>query len=347
MINKKYAWSVVGAGPAGIMAVGLLLDAGVHGGDILWIDPHFQAGDFGRLWGEVNSNTRVTLFRQFLFGVASFDYKNRDKSFSFDQLDDQAFTELQYVTDPLLWVTEQLCKKVVTEKLDVKSCSVENGSWKLETNKNSFFSEKVILATGSESKSLDHPGVEKISLTDALTPSVLRSRCHADDVVAVFGSSHSAMIAIRNLVECGVNNIVNFYLSPLRYAVILEDWILYDDTGLKGETAQWVHDNVSKRCLPQITRHLATEENLDQYLPSCNKAVYAVGFQQRHTSVLGVSLSHYDVSNGIIAPGIFGVGIGFPVVVTDPFGRQESNVGLWKFLKNMRRTLPLWQRYGL
>ena len=346
MIEKKYAWTVVGAGPAGMAAVGLLLDSGVSGQDILWIDPHFEAGDFGRFWGEVNSNTRVTLFRQFLLGVASFDYKNRPHDFPFDHLDDKHFTTLQNVTASLLWVTEQLIKKVVTEKAEVQSLNISDGAWQINASK-TFFSEKVILAVGSEAKSLDHPGIEKISIADALTPSVLKTICKPDDVIAVFGSSHSAMIAVRNLVEVGVKNIVNFYQSPLRYAVIFDDWILYDDTGLKGETAEWVRDNISRKCLPQVTRHLANQENIDQFLPACNKAIYAVGFQQRHIPVTGVSLAHYDVSNGIIAPGLFGTGIGFPVVVSDPFGRKESNVGLWKFLKNLRRTLPLWEKYGL
>lgn len=345
--DKKYAWAVIGAGPAGIASVGLLLDTGVSGEDILWIDPDFQAGDFGKYWGEVNSNTRVTLFRKFLLGVDSFDYAKRDKEFLFDRFDDAGFTELQHVTAPLLWVTEKLLQKVMVHRGVVTSLTVAEGAWDIHTNHGAFSAEKVILATGADPKSLDHPGITPISLSDGLTPSLLKEKCLPEDVVAVFGSSHSAMIIIRNLIEAGVKQIVNFYLSPLRYAVIFDDWILYDDTGLKGDTAKWVRENISQKCLPQITRHLATEENKDLYLPHCNKAVYAVGFQQRHIPIPGVSLAHYDQSNGIIAPGLFGTGIGFPVIVTDPFGRQEANVGLWKFLKNMRRTLPLWQRYGL
>ena len=34
-----YAWAVIGAGPAGIAAVGKLLDHGVADKDIVWIDP--------------------------------------------------------------------------------------------------------------------------------------------------------------------------------------------------------------------------------------------------------------------------------------------------------------------
>lgn len=345
--EKKYAWAVVGAGPGGMTAVGLLLDSGVSGSDILWIDPYFQVGDFGQKWGEVNSNTKVALFHNFLHGIHSFQYAKRPKKFAFDMLDQNGFTLLNAVTEPLLWITDHLCQTVVAKKTYVSALSVEAGAWQLQTDEAVFYAEKVILAMGSETKSLDYPSVQKIDLETALTPSVLKNACDKNDAVAVFGSSHSAMIAIRHLVELGVRKIVNFYLSPLRYAVLMDDWILYDDTGLKGETARWVREHISKSPLPQVSRYLATDEHIDEHLLSCDKVIYAVGFQPRHIPVSHVSLVQYDTSNGIIAPGLFGIGIGFPIAVTDPFGRVEWNVGVWKFLKNMRRLLPIWEQYGL
>ena len=345
--KKPFAWAVVGAGPAGIAAVGLLLDAGISGKDILWIDPYFQVGDFGRHWGEVNSNTRVALFHKFLHEVDSFDYKKKSCDFAFDALDHNHFTQLKNVTDPLQFITNHLQKKVAAQKTIVTELSIDAGCWQLHTEKNYFCAEKVILATGAEPKSLHYKNPEEIKLEIALTPSELKKICNENDVVAIFGSSHSAMIAIRNLIEAGVKKVVNFYQSPLRYAVLMDDWILYDDTGLKGETAEWVRENISKKCLPQISRHQSTEKNIDQFLPQCTKAIYAIGFCPRHISIADISLHDYDQSNGIIAPGLFGLGIGFPIIVTDPFGHQEANVGLWKFLKNMRRTLPIWQRYAL
>jgi cation diffusion facilitator CzcD-associated flavoprotein CzcO len=347
MEHKAYAWAVVGAGPAGITAVGLLLDAGVSPEKILWIDPHFQVGDFGKYWGEVNSNTRVALFQDYLNGVAHFDYAKKPVSFALDQMDRNSFTVLQQVTEPLQWVTTRLREKIVSVSGYVKSMHIEKGHWSLHTDQGVYAAEKVILGIGSEAKSLDYPSVEKMDLVTALTPSQLKTVCDEHDQVAVFGSSHSAMIIIRNLVEAGVKNIINFYQSPVRYAVLMQDWILYDDTGLKGETAQWVKENIAKNCLPQVRRFLSTPEQVDAHLSSCNKAVYAVGFQQRHIAIPGVSLTQYDESNGIIAPGLFGVGIGFPITVYDPFGRKEGNVGLWKFLKNLRRTLPIWQQYDI
>lgn len=345
--KNHYAWAVVGAGPAGITAVGLLLDSGVSGDDIVWIDPDFEAGDFGRYWGEVNSNTRVSLFQDYLHDVNHFNYSKRPKEFLIDSLERDGFTLLKHMKEPLLWVTKQLQEKVVVKKTLVRSLSVDAGAWKIQTAAEYFFSEKVILAMGSDAKSLNYPGVREIDLITALTPTQLKKVCNKNDVVAVFGSSHSAMIIIRNLVEAGVERIVNFYQSTIRYAVLMDDWILYDDTGLKGDTARWVHENIARCPLPQISRYLSSKEHIDEHLPNCAQAIFAVGFRSRHIPVTGVSLSAYDTSNGIIAPGLFGMGIGFPMDVTDPFGRREANVGVWKFLKNMRRALPLWQKYTL
>ena len=58
-MHKIFSWGVIGAGPAGIATVGKLLDKGIPAHDILWVDPYFQVGDFGRLWSQVSSNTRA------------------------------------------------------------------------------------------------------------------------------------------------------------------------------------------------------------------------------------------------------------------------------------------------
>ena len=202
--EKKFAWAVVGAGPGGITAVGLLLDSGVSEKDIVWIDPYFQAGDFGRCWGEVNSNTRVALFLNYLHGVTHFRYAQKSKTFLLDSLNQNGFTQLKVVTDPLLWVSEHLREKVVAVQSRVDSMMVEKGCWQLQTRDEKYAAKKVILATGTEAKSLDFPGVSVIDLVTALTPSELRKNIKSNDMVAVFGSSHSAMIIIRNLVEAGV-----------------------------------------------------------------------------------------------------------------------------------------------
>ena len=61
-----YAWTVIGAGPAGIAAVGKLLDHGIAPEEIAWLDPAFSAGDLGAKWRSVSSNTQVGFFLSYL-----------------------------------------------------------------------------------------------------------------------------------------------------------------------------------------------------------------------------------------------------------------------------------------
>ncbi|HYB80896.1 MAG TPA: pyridine nucleotide-disulfide oxidoreductase, partial [Mycobacterium sp.] len=69
-----FAWTVIGAGPAGIAAVGKLLDQGIAPKSIAWIDPAFGAGDLGEKWRSVSSNTQVGLFLSYLDGSSAFRF---------------------------------------------------------------------------------------------------------------------------------------------------------------------------------------------------------------------------------------------------------------------------------
>ena len=78
MTQHSLEWAVIGAGPAGIAAVGQLIDKGVSAEQIMWIDPKFKVGDFGAFWTNVSSNTRVKLFNDFLYHCKSFRYDLKD-----------------------------------------------------------------------------------------------------------------------------------------------------------------------------------------------------------------------------------------------------------------------------
>ncbi len=52
-------WMIIGAGPAGIAAVGKLIDQGIPPEKIGWMDSHFRVGDLGEKWNRVSSNTKI------------------------------------------------------------------------------------------------------------------------------------------------------------------------------------------------------------------------------------------------------------------------------------------------
>ena len=346
MIHSMLDWCVVGAGPAGIAAVGKLIDSGVPSDRIGWIDPYFAVGDLGRKWSLVPSNTRVDLFLRFLHACHSFEFKKRPNKFRLEELDPSDTCPLQYIAEPLQWVTDLLKKKVKTLQEEAVSLILDRGGWEIKTNSVAVHSKNVILAIGSEPKVLNYSSVETIGLDIALHPEKLAKVVSSKDTVAVFGSSHSALLVLASLISSPVKRVINFYRSPHRYAVYMDGWILYDDVGLKGFTAKWAKEHLDGKLSDKLERVLVSDHTFDESLRLCNKAVYATGFERRKLPLLEqFDKLHYDDRTGIIAPGLFGCGIAFPQAKFNPLGQLEHRVGLWKFMDYLNTIFPLWLKY--
>ncbi|MCB1826939.1 MAG: SidA/IucD/PvdA family monooxygenase [Coxiellaceae bacterium] len=344
---KTFDWVVIGAGPAGILSVGKLLDAGVDAKQIAWVDPEFKVGDLGKRWRQVSSNTKVKLFVDFLTGCRAFNYQNASTNFDINHLDPKQTCDLYYIADPLQWVSDHLCETVTTYQSMANHIKLSDRVWNIELEKGMLTARNVVLAIGSNPKVLPFVGPEVVSLQDVLDPDRVGNVCSADDTVAVFGSSHSAVLILKNLIDSGVKRVINFYLEPLRYAVEMDGWILFDNTGLKGKAADWARTYIDGELPKNLERHISSNEHLTQLLPDCNKVVYAVGFERRHLPVIaGMETVQYNDKSGIIAPGLFGFGLAFPECRTNPLGIDEYSVGLWKFMDYIDRVLPIWMKYG-
>lgn len=346
--NKRiFEWCVIGAGPAGIAAVGKLLDNDIPAQKILWIDDKFKVGDLGTKWRNVSSNTTVQLFLDFLNECRAFKFDKRIQHFQLEKIDPHHTCKLINIVKPLQWISKHLALQVDTCQGVVGRLAVNNRCWEITVDKHEFKATNVILAIGAEPDRLRHKNVKEIILEDALNYSQLKQCCDNVDSVAVFGSSHSAIIIMRYLVELGLSRIVNFYRSPLKFAIPMEDWILFDNTGLKGATADWARENILGKIPKNLYRYPAIKRNIKTYLADCDRVIYAVGFHPRVIKVAEVAELQHNVHNGIIAPGLFGFGIAFPEQTTDPFGNREESVGLQKFMMHIDSVLPVWLRYGL
>jgi len=345
--DKHFKWAVVGAGPSGIAATGKLLDAGVDSSEILWIDPHFSVGDLGKNWSCVPSNTTVELFLRFIHNCSAFEFDQHKKRFTLQDLNPKDTCLLEHIVAPLQWITDRLKNKVAISQTTAMALKLDKGVWEIKTNQNPHFARNVILAIGSEPKMLNHSGVQTIPLETALNTELLKQSVDPKDCIAVFGSSHSAILVLANLMNIKVRKVINFYRSAHQYAVYLKDWILYDDTGLKGSTAAWAKQHIDHTLPKNMSRVLITEHTFSESLAECNKAVYATGFQRRKLPVLeqfeGLK---YDDRTGIIAPGLFGLGIAFPQAQFDPLGHLNHRVGLWKFMDYLNQILPIWLQYA-
>jgi cation diffusion facilitator CzcD-associated flavoprotein CzcO len=343
--SHSYLWTIIGAGPAGIAVVGKLIDAGVDPKQIAWIDPDFKVGDFGSRWRSVPSNTKVKLFTKYLNACQAFNYSHCQEDFALNHLDPEQTCDLHYMADPLQWVSNHLKQKVVAMTGFVRQLKRKQNVWEIDLTQSVHYSENVVLTIGSEPKTLPLPNLESIPLTTAFNVKHLATTCNENDTIAVFGSSHSSILVIRNLIEsCSVKKVINFYRAPLVYAVYYDDWILHDDTGLKGTTADWARVNIDGKLPAKLQRVLSDKENLEKYLPECTKAIYTIGFEKRSLNVEGFENLIHNPDNGIIAPGLFGLGIAFPQAKVDRFGTLEHKVGLWKFMEYLSNILPIWLR---
>jgi len=341
-----HAWTVIGAGPAGIAAVGTLLDRGVAGESIAWVDPSFAGGDIGGRWRSVSSNTRAGDFLDYLGGSDALRFADAPPM-PLREVDPEETCVLALVAEPLLWVTRQLRDRVRTFQTTATVLSLQARRWTIETGEGRLASENVVLALGAVPKKLAYPHLDEIPVDVALDIERLSEQPLDGATVGVFGSSHSSMIVLPNLLRQPVGKVINFYRSPLKYAVYLDDWILFDDTGLKGRAAEWAREKIDGVHPERLERCLVSSPQFDDKLAECDRVVYTVGFERRRlpeTPQWGEL--DYNASNGILAPGLFGLGIAFPEYAIDRYGYGEHRVGLKKFMEYLHCVLPLWMAYG-
>ena len=341
-----YAWAVIGAGPAGIAAVGRLLDQGIAPEKIAWIDPAFAAGDLGQKWRSVSSNTVVGTFLSFLNGSSAFRFSEAPP-LPLREVDPEETCALALVADPLVWITQHLRERVHLFETTATALSLARRQWTIETEEQEVASENVILAVGAVPKKLSHPHLDEIPVEVALDPEKLAEQPLEGATVGVFGSSHSSMIALPHLLRHPVERVINFYRSPPKYAVYLDDWILFDDTGLKGRAADWARENIDGVYPEGLERCWVSSPEFEEKLAACDRVIYTVGFERRklpETPQWGQL--DYNPANGIIAPGLFGLGIAFPEYAEDPYGYGQYRVGLKKFMDYLDSVLPLWMLYG-
>ncbi len=340
--NNHYEFAVIGAGPAGMSAVGVLLDNGIVPEKIAWIDPEFGVGRLGKAYGKVPSNTKIKGTLKFLSSCQSFA-RNKQPRFKIEQYNPNLPCSLSYMTEPLQWISTHLQSQVPSLQALVTNIETSAQGFTLTTSHQTITAKKVILATGSHPKQLTYAQPQEIALDIALNPELLAQAVTPDDSVTVFGSSHSAILVLKNLAQLPIKRIINFYKKPLIYAVNMGNWYLHDNTGLKETAALWAHAVLEKNPPKNLERYKGSASTIAQFLPSCTKVIYAIGFERNEVPGLSKDiLESYNATTGIIAPNLFGLGIAFPKKHKDPLGNTEFQIGILDFLLHAQRVIPLW-----
>lgn len=144
----------------------------------------------------------------------------------------------------------------------------------------------------------------------------------------------------------------------------MDGWILRDNTGLKGQAANFARQQLEDEVLPtsEAGRYITKIDcsagkeaaQFQTHLPDCGFVVQAVGFTNdplpelsRDGAPLGKPKFDHETGtfydqDGKLVKGLFGAGIAFPERVVDPYGNVEMAVGFWKFMKFAQRVCPQW-----
>lgn len=278
-LNSTYEAVVVGAGPAGIVSVGNLLEKQV--GNILWVDETFEGGRINQYYREVPSNTKTKLFLEFAESVAPFRNivsagSSKDLLQDIRKLDQEKGCQLSHAADICLMLTSGLKNtpgvtaqpgRVTSATLDERS-QTWNVNLTTPTQSSSstplepIRTKRLILCTGSTPLDpplpYEPPGLKHINLDDALSPTTLRtfltplSSSRTPTTIAVIGASHSAILVLMNLSHIISSsphlnlNVKWFTRHPLRYAEYDSSGHVSarDNTGLKGQAAVWAKENL-------------------------------------------------------------------------------------------------------
>jgi hypothetical protein len=343
--SKKVA--VVGAGPAGIVVVGLLLDLGMPPQDIVWIDEQFNVGRMGEYYETVPGNAKTQMYLDFLSACHTFSQVNTPAFERLKQYELQKEPPLSYIIEPLRDITNYLKTKVLAKQARLAMLSYIDPNWfmRLDTGE-LLFVHYVVLATGSHPKVLDYACNDVIPLDYALNQEFLKQAVTKDDTVAVVGSAHSAVLILKFLSESGVGRVINFYKKPLTYAVDMGTYVQNQNAGLKGITAEWARNVLEKDMPGNMTRIFNKQEALDAWLPLCTKIIYACGFDRNEVPLLNnkIEISKYDEHSGVIGPRLFGIGIAFPELFTYPDNNAEYRIGLKFFMEYAQRVIPEWMK---
>lgn len=293
-------------------------------------------GDLLHLYGEVIANLTksqlITAMRK-IPDWSSYTFEILSK-YSDDQCPKLSDLALQIVV-----YTKSLLK-LVGEYVPAKLDSLEKTSdgYTLQSTFGTYKAHKVILCNGANNKALDLP-IPSIPLQSALNPFILQSIVRPSDKIAVFGTSHSGTLILKNLKNLNIPNVKAFYNTDKPFYLHKDGF----SEGLKQESSLIAEEIVGNKWGDLFTPELIHTSNSVRFFKELSKVdyvIYAIGFESRKNFKTNFelvfdhdSLTFKDNRN------LFGFGIGFPAFYAGNEGKKFFDVGYIGFIDAIQRRL--------
>ena len=324
-------------------------------------------------------------------GVAVDGEGKEDKLQAMRNLDPEKGCRLGHAADMCLMLTEGLktTAGVTAKEGRVAEATFDkaSSSWSVRLQQGegpeqqTVQTKRIVLCTGSSPNNdplpVDIPGVRNLDLDTALSPTRLSTALSplGSTTITVIGASHSAILVLMNLYNLASTSKPDLRVRwltrhPLRYAVFMDGWILRDNTGLKGEAAEWAKANLEpdvydqsdvSKYIQRIDYEAGRERDVFlSHIPGSDFYVQAIGYNRDPIPTIRLSSSgqevqpQFDHEKGTFnyvresrdgkvqelepLPGMFGAGIAYPERVKDPHGNVEMAVGFFKFMKFVKRV---------
>jgi hypothetical protein len=127
-------WTVIGAGPTGIMSVGLILDHGIAADKIVWIDDQFNVGRMGNYYTNVPGNGRVEQYIAFLNQCSFFKDVQSEAIQHLYALPLEHTPALEVLVNPLRDITQYLQLRVIAIKDRMIGLDYRDNQWRINTS---------------------------------------------------------------------------------------------------------------------------------------------------------------------------------------------------------------------
>lgn len=335
-------WAIIGAGPAGIAVLGLLLDAGIDPSSIIWVDPEFNVGRVGKYYSSVPANSLAWNFIAYINTCQSFAACDTPAMQRLKECKPDQECLLDMMIEPLKDITAMFRATILSLQDRVVELQFINNIWNIKTDKVVFTANHVILATGCKPRTLGYLQDKQIPLDLALNKEKLATLVAQQDTIGVVGDKHSAMLVLKYLSELPVARIINFYKNKPVY------WTDpgHENSGLSGIAADWAKDIYENNPPFNLLKIMSKPELLGTWTPLCTKIIYAIGFERNSLPTInGKTDVIYDDTTGIIMPRLFGIGIAFPQQYVTTTGKIEHRIGMREFMEYAQKVMPLWMAH--